>query len=375
MRELLSWVDRLHASVKAEDGTLAERLRKISAPVPVSMDNSIIRIAEVGNEIHSFGTAPSYLSILGWPEQSNRPEVLEDHVVGAQLGALLSLASDRRVLVAATDVVVGVHGTTNKMFIPAGLADRSLNGPLPSDLSLRFEDLLSLFVGLPEGDRGAVGSAIELHYAAVQLCDLDPNAAYALLVAGLEGLSSRFGDPPHDWELWEDAERFDATFEEIGLGADQAERLREELLRNRNLRLRQTFASYVTERLPADFWDLQVPEFTPQITLEQNGESHFTGFTESGSQPITAFVPRDAVTLRRRLLASYDRRSSYVHVGTRASPNEEVIQLIGSEPEPRTPLPFRGLRAILRALVLAELQSHAVSASLPPITMKNPEAT
>jgi hypothetical protein len=82
-----------------------------------------------------------------------------------------------------------------------------------------------------------IGAAAELHYASTLLFDLDPNAAYALCVAGLERLSRAYGAAPAEWAAWEDAQRLDRVFEELSLSESQQDRLRQELLKNRHLRL------------------------------------------------------------------------------------------------------------------------------------------
>jgi hypothetical protein len=165
----------------------------------------------------------------------------------------------------------------------------------------------------------------------------------------------------------------DRVFTELELTESQAEGLREELVKNRHLRLRQTFTSYVIGSLPDDFWTIEIEDFHPEIRMEPDGTSSFTGMKAGDPVLISRLVPRDGDTLRRRLLVSYDARSSYVHDGSgRSSMQSTVTQLLASDPEPKTPIAFAALRAMLRSLLLTEMTARSTPTDLPEVQMINP---
>jgi hypothetical protein len=172
------------------------------------------------------------------------------------------------------------------------------------------------------------------------------------------------------WTAWEDAQRFDEAFRDVQLSDTQAERVRTELLRNKQLRLKQGFASYVVDSLPGPFWDSEVERFLPNLSMDASGVSTFEGLEAETSLPISRFVPQEATLLRRRLLASYDARSSYVHAGSsRHGLLSTLTQVIDNDAGPKDPIEFVGLRLILRFLILEEMKSRTNGASLPDFTM------
>src|SRR5205807_7254050 len=57
-----------------------------------------------------------------------------------------------------------------------------------------------------------------------------------------------------------------------------------ELLANRHLRLRQTFARYVADTLPEEFWELKIDHHVPMITLPSSGEAAFSGWRPETSK-------------------------------------------------------------------------------------------
>jgi hypothetical protein len=190
--------------------------------------------------------------------------------VVAQLGATFTLATNRRVEVAASDLPLTPEGSTMRTFLPTGLVlDRSLAGPLWPGSQADIDSVLKQLFGLGPDDRDAIGAAIELHYAATLLYDAEPpNAAYALAIAGLEHLSRTYGAAPVEWPDWEHADRLDKVFLDLALTSEQSERLRAELLLDRHLQLRQTFANHVVNGLPDDYWQTQLEDFVPGLSVQ-----------------------------------------------------------------------------------------------------------
>jgi hypothetical protein len=235
-----------------------------------------------------------------------------------------------------------------------------------------FEDLLSRLYGMSASDQEVIGAAIELHYASAILFDLEPNAAYALAVAGIERLSQAYGSSEPEWLWWEEASRLDSAFSAIGLTEGQRTALRTELLKDKHLRLRQTFASYVIRTLRDDFWALEIDDFVPGIVMSADGVSTFAGMNASGAIPITNLVPTDESTLRRRLLACYDSRSSYVHDGKGApAVMSTTEQLIGQAAKRTDRIEYVGARTILRYLIGLEVEKRGSLRTLPNIKMRH----
>jgi hypothetical protein len=375
VKELFDWLGRFEAAeASGQPTSLTERLHRVCATDALDFDGSVVRLVDAQQEVYPFGTFPGRLSVLSWPSTASEPQFLEDQAIAAQLGAVLTLATNRRVEVAASDLALTMEGTTQRTFLStAPLLDRSLLGSLPAEPQDGFDHVIHLLYGLQVADREVVGAAVELHYTATLLFDVEPNAAYAMVIAGIERLSREYGSAPASWARWERAEALDGVFAAIGLTDAQMESLRVELLKDRHLRLRQTFASYVAQRLPTDFWERELEDFTPAITMMPDGVSRFSGMTAEPSIPITRVVPTDAEVLRRRLLRSYDARSSYVHDGRRRSSlSSTMAQIVGQEAEAAAPIEFAGLRAVLRALIFTELESRSHEGSFPQLLWMHP---
>ena len=315
MKDLANWLARLSA-LSAENPPV-HRFHRVAAPSPVAYDTSIVRFHDAEQAVYSFGSIPTRLAVVNWMDDG-KGDAFRDHGVASELGALLSLALNRRIQVAASDVPLHMKGSDNRFFLPmAQLVDRSLTGPIDGDVKETLEQYLALVLGLDASDQAVLGAAMNLHYASVLLHDIDLNAAYALSVAGIERLSRAYGDAPTEWAEWPEAGRFDAAFAEIELTREQADRLRLELLSGRQLRLRQTFAAYTAGRLPEEFWTMEIAEFTPEVRMEPDGSAVMTGVTSGPGMRVEQLLSKEPDVLRRRLLSTYDARSSYVHEGAR----------------------------------------------------------
>jgi len=120
--------------------------------------------------------------------------------------------------------------------------------------------------------------------------------------------------------------------------------------------------------LDAQFWQLELPDFMPQLLAEPNGEMRFTGVAPGEPIPITRLIPPEVEELKRRLLASYDARSSYVHAGERRFDLTSSVQRRSAGGSERArPVEFTGLRTILRELVWAELRARSHPVELPDV--------
>lgn len=376
MQELFDWLGRLETlETSPHTSAIHEHLHRVFAASALDFDGSVVRMIDARQEALSFGRIPGRLSVLAWPDAGPGAQSLEDQAVAAQLGAVLTLATNRRVEVAASDLPLTMEGTNQRTFLPTNLLlDRTLAGPIEVDTRAELVATLGRFYGLATYDRDVLGAATELHYAAALLFDVEPNAAYAMAIAGVERLSRAYGPAPLDWSAWDQAERLDRVFADLALTEEQIDRLRHELLQDRHLRLRQTFASYVVQSLTDDFWQLELEDFVPALTMTSDGVATLSGMTRGTPVPIGRLVPSDRGVLRRRLLRSCDARSSYVHEGARRSNAMTALatQLIGADPGPAEPVEFAGIRTILRTLILAESQERSQTRPLPGMLFMHP---
>lgn len=377
MNEVRDWIRRLRElSSQQQDRGLTIRMRRVSAPSDVDFDDRIIRSENTDVLHQSFGYFPTHLSILQWPEVvSDPPDFLQEQSLASQFGSILTLVSGRRVHVASSEQVMEMKGAPGaKSFLPTPLADRSIHGPLPDTISEDFEATLRYLGGLSDRDAEIIGAAAELHYAAVLLCDIETNAAYTLAVGAVERLSRAFGSVSTDWTAWEQAQRFDNMFTEIGLSEAQAERIREELLSDRSIKLRQAFADYVLNSLSDDFWTAEIEDFHPSLRMDNAGVTTFQGMIRGDPIAVANIVPRDQVVLRSRLLKSYDRRSAYVHAGSKFPMSADLSSRVNPNPESSRPLSFLAVRAILSRLILRELKERSVPIELPDVRIAAPRA-
>jgi hypothetical protein len=282
----------------------------------------------------------------------------------------MTKATGRRIRVASAEINTHMEGSNQYLFLPAAPQDRELGGPVLNGAQEAIEHLMSQLIGLADSDRLTIGNAIELHYAAALLLNVDLNAAYALCVAGIEALAARYAETSSTWEQWDQSSRFDDVFGQAGLDATQSQLLRSALLEGRHLGLRQRFANYICERIPPPFWETEVQDYIASITMNPDGTALFTGQGPAERWPITQFVPSERDVLRRRLLASYDARSSYVHTGDRAiDPLASLTAAVGIHQHRTEPIGIIGLRRILVALLDVELEARSEPAPLPPLKL------
>lgn len=366
--ELKDWLARLEA---LDGGGLSSshyaRFR-VAATSPIDVDDFLIRIDDTKRAAESFGTVPGNLSILTLLDAGDH-NPYRDQALATQLGAVLTLAAGRRVRVAAGEVTTAIEGTDNVTFLPSSLNGRDLLGPIDGNIKRKLEKLLKDLAGLPSEDANAILAALELHYAATLLYDIDLNTAYTLVVAGLETLATHFEKMPTTWEGFIEADRWDAVFERLRLDETQRDALRAELLVDKHFKLRQRFAIYATRQLDPLFWRRAVPDFVPSLTMTPE-RSDFTGMVEAKPIPMEHLVPKDPDTLRRRLLAAYDARSRFVHTGAKGLDEDSAFVARSGRPVNRKePLDFTGLRRILEWTLTKEIGGRAAVTDLPDVRL------
>lgn len=379
MKEFYAWAARMADVQPPTDAgqnlPIEERLRRVVAPTPLNLDRSVVRVVPTEQAVHLLGTTPQSLSVLMWPDLAKATDMAHDQFLATQLGALMTFALNRRVQVASTETPISMAGSPVRNFIPGQANDRELVGPLPDEPKSAFEDTVRGVLGLSERDRGPIGAAIDLHYASTLLLDTDLNAAYALAVAGIETLSRHYNDVQFGWDDWDEAPHLDSVFAKLGMSEDQADRLREELLKGRHLKLRQTFATYVAESLPDSFWELEMQDYLPTYKVAPDDSTVFTGLEAAERLRLDRFVPRDRGACRKRLLATYDARSSYVHTGRRGVSETQTMATLAGAPgdEARRPLEYLAVRRILRTMTQHEIARRSEDVPLPGLIVFHDE--
>ncbi|MFJ2370241.1 hypothetical protein [Microbacterium sp. NPDC087665] len=366
MTHIQEWFRRLNALDESADDATQGAAFRVLATSALDIDGSIIRVEPTGRVAESFGSMPAQMSVLHLLDEGGPANVRRSQALATQLGAVITLALGRRVRVAADEIVARMDGADHVNFIPSGLNGRELNGPIEGNQKRLVETMLTRIAGLSDDDATPILAASELHYAATQLFDVDLHTAFTLLVAGLETLAGQFEAQPATWDTFNDAAHWDTVFERLGLDGAQAEAMREELLVDKHLRLRQRFATYTLRMLTPGFWRHAVRDFTPSYTFAA-ASSSFTGLREVKTPtPMEVIVPRDPAVLRRRLLACYDARSTFVHAGTKAmDADAPLLSRSGAPIRNNSPLEFTALRRIREWVLRQEIAQRSRPAVLP----------
>jgi len=135
MNELFDWLDRLEAlAVRAQTEPVAitEHLHRVFAPSRLDFDEFLVRVEDGRQEAYAFGALPgTSLSWLG-RTRSRPAEPFGDQAIAAQIGGLLTLATNRRVQVAASDIVLTREGqptACSSRRIPSWTAASRLRSP------------------------------------------------------------------------------------------------------------------------------------------------------------------------------------------------------------------------------------------------------
>jgi hypothetical protein len=318
------------------------------------------------------GNWPHSSAILHWFERAE--EGVDRDAFGAEeqdsaVGALFTLVADRRCQV-VPEVMATVEGSSRQIAIPiSGLVDPALGSPMPSwdELNQDLGITLARIASLGDDDARTISDAMHMHYCAALLATSDLTGAYALVVGGLEALAQQYGSPPGDWAEWDLAVSWDGFMAEQQLTKGQSAALRDQLMLDKQIRLAETFATYVSNRLPAAFWREPVREYKWNV----NGLTGkpLGGLWEAGP-PRAGVFTGDRRELKKALKRSYYARSRFIHAGERAVPfSDDLVSRIPGHEDDR--LSFAALRAALRRLILTELESRASSDRLPPLEWRS----
>ena len=377
MKTVRDFLDRLAALSPDEEsrGRAAFRHRRIVVPEAArfALQNTLVRTLPVEPQA-SFscpGGPTESVQLLEWLDLSEEGQGIDprDNDLGVDLTAILALAAGRRV-VFANEFPLKYEMLEQTLFLPFNqVFDVELYGPADPAAPSRFTATLKAIANLPERQAFELGGAIRARNAACCLVQSDHSTAYGLLVVALETLSRAFGDPATTWNEWDQAPDWDKFFLGIAVSGQQAARIREKLLANKQIRLKRTFVEYVVSGLSADFWSERYFRFTQSIKVSDEGYLPDAGtWDEAGT--MAELVPSDERVLRRRLGKSYDARSEVFHQGARLDSFGLLLPVPSSEAHP---LPFAGLRRVLDHLLWREIgKATKDAADLPDIRILHP---
>ena len=363
---LKAWVDDLR--LRGEDLPIHRVAQRVIHPglAPLAGDGFVA--AQPVRQIDLPGSWPHSLAVLHWFERGKQGDPLGVEDQDSALGALFTLVTDRRCQV-VPEVFAQVEGASQGIAIPIyGQIDPALGSPMPSwdVLNEEFRTSLARIASLDDEDAWTVSAAMHMHYCAALLAAGDLTGAYALVVGGLEVLAQAYGSPPSDWAEWDRAASWDTFMAEQQLTEEQSAALRARLMDDVPMRLAETFATYVSERLPATFWEEPVSVYSWGVD-GLTGDP-LEGAWKTGPERAAAFAG-DRRELKKALKRSYEARSRFIHAGERGVPfPDELLSRIPDWGDDR--LSFAALRSALRRLILIELESRSSNDPLPPLEFR-----
>ena len=371
MSELVDWVGRIQQLDK-KSASIYPRMQRLLAPGWQPLDfEGFVRSKGQGH-VASGITTPYSMSILVWAEPSDRANTISPQI-SAEFGSLLSLISDRKITV-LPELDSKHEGKERYLFLPINqLIDARLVSP-PKDefvqtIDEQIKSYLSKLCSLNQKHLNTISEAMNLHYGAVQLYELDLSAAYTLVVAGIETLSREFGRAPSGWSKWDQSKPWDDFMKEIELKVSQKDALRKHLLKQQHIRLKETFVNYVIEELPDSFWESEWQEWMYSVN---GGEGQYVPNEGQWTvnDKVSNHLTQDREQLRSALRKSYDARSVFVHQGKRDINFFSNLSGV-TRPDYSKPLPFSVLRSILACLIKLELERNSSEYELPDMILKH----
>ncbi|WP_157360706.1 hypothetical protein [Amycolatopsis thermoflava] len=316
------------------------------------------------------------MSVLQWCAGGEGGDDLKDAELGASIGAVLTLLTDRRIEI-LEELPASMEGEPEHVtFISyTSVFDRRLVAPVEVvDFDATLRKFLGKLISIPEERRTAVAAALDLHYGSALLFEKDLSAAYTLAIAGIEALSRAFGAPPSDWSDWDQSATWDKFSRRHKLPPELYDALKAKLMKNQHLRLKETFAQYGSYRLPDDFWDDEWNEWIYNVRMP---DGVYDGGDWSSRKRVRDYLTADREVLRAALRRSYDARSGFVHTGNRTvNTSSELYSKIHASTDDR-PLSYACIRSILSKILREEIDKHADTADLPDVTLTHgsPEET
>lgn len=366
-----SWVASLAAAETGE--ALSRYTQRLVHPGVVPLAGAGFFGAQPLGRLGEPGHGPLCVSMLHWMDGPDPGNGLSLDQRNSAFGALLTMVTNRRCYL-APELPLHVEGQETSVFVPlASAVDPDLGAPMPhwNVVEQSVRTTLARLSSLSADAASAVSAAIHMHYCAALLATSDLSGAHTLVIGGLEVLAQHFGAPPHGWRVWDQAPGWDAFMEEAGLSETQAQALRARLMFDTHMRLAETFATYVSERVPDSFWEEEVRRYTWQFNAVTGEEAE-----GDWSEPLTRSqtFPASRRELKEVLKTTYAVRSRFIHAGRRSL--SVASELMGTIPGQRPAfLSFSEARLVLRAVVLLELAERGDD-TLPNVSFQfsNPES-
>lgn len=368
MKSLVDWLLRVAAITPESDFGIDYFRVSVTGIEPLNVEDWLVSIDPQGELAHSLhATGPESWSVMRLPDLPKQEANFHArHRLGADLACILSLALDRRVMV-AIDQAIQVPQLEKVVFHPVSqIVEQSLLGPLPPDPKERINDYFAAVAGLAVEDQEVIGNAASAYHGALLLFDREPRSAYTLLIAGIEVLSRKYGFPPTGWNNWEESTEWDQFFVAQGMTNEQMTALQDRLMLDRQLRLGATFQNYGSSRIQDTFWDKPLDQWI--YGIDANTGAWLSPIKVKTGR-ISDLLPMDRASLKKSLAKSYHLRSSVVH-------EAEWVELmtfaqpLGQPLQSRRALPFPVLRALLADLIWIEISDHASPTELPDFQLK-----
>jgi hypothetical protein len=364
MREVKAWLSRLRVAAPSQLSEYQVRL-VYSGTAPLDIPEGLVRVRPLDPHPPQPGdTGPRRSSLLRFIDTKDETQPISVHQrLAAEFGALLTLATDRRIE-PPNELVLPMYGGSSILFIGQGAStDRRLNAPLPSGVADSFAGWLRRIESLGEPHATTIGAACNLHHAACLLFIQELRSAYILLVAGVEVLSRQYGSPPLSWSDWDQSQAWDAFLKQQGLSQMQREAFVQRLMADKQLRLKAAFRHYASSRILDSFWDATWTDWDYPLD--------FVALQWKPPQPLAEIRMRDIIPQDRSLLSkalgrSYDLRSGLVHRGDWPGPPQTTLPTPAAV-TPDAPVPFAALRTILTELIKIELLENTVETDLPAV--------
>lgn len=370
MEALAKWLLRLTA---ADQHKVAEHIYRVFVPGRTPLDlNDWLIATDPGGEVPAGfrGSSPESLSLFRLLDEKRPDRPIQEHQrLVLELAAAMTLALGRRVEI-PHEIAMTIEGEHRVLLAPYGQSiDTQILAPLPVEPRSSIERVLSLIGGLPEKDQTPIGAATTMYHGAILLFDREIRAAYTLLVGGIEVLSRFYGSPPMHWSEWNESPTWDKAFVQLELTEVQSAAMRQQLLADKQLRLKATFRAYASNRLRPTFWSRSWVEWWYDIDASAGQWNDGCAIRDGHVEDV---LPKDRAGLARALGQSYDLRSGIVHQGSWTDPLNLTMPN-GNQVDLDCPLPFAVLRAILSELIMTELEEQSAGVALPEIRLMRPE--
>ncbi|PXX42518.1 hypothetical protein [Undibacterium pigrum] len=367
------WLQEM-AICKATD--LCERPFPILIPGmhPIDIEGALIRIEPKQAIPTRLGDSnPFTVSLVCYPDKVNGPEfdIFRHEAITKEFGAILSIVINRRIL-SPTTFPASVSGENSVTFMSMqSAADRSVDGPIPENIAPMLTSFFAKIKDMPEDICETLSAASSLHHSALQLFGQDLRSAYLLCISALEHLSRKFGNPPSDWSDWDVANKWDAFFSKNGVDSIVAQAFRDELMRDRHLRLQATFTRYIIDSLSENFWNDEYDEWLYGIDLSRQ---QWLAPNNYSTKKMSDFIPRDLDILYKMAKSSYKLRNDLVHNGKHISLKEVILPFTDGI-DSDAPFPFFIIRRILRDIILQEINKYPESQTMPKFTAHHRTST